>query len=352
MSRAASLWPRPPGASLTERPTLVPLPALIADIGGTNARFAIFDRSGSADFAITVATADFPTLEDAILAAVLPQAPDAPRSAVLALAAPIRGEAVPLTNCPWIVAPNRLIAELGFDEVILLNDFEALSLSLPGLAAADLDQIGPGDRELHGNRLVVGPGTGLGAAALLNIGNRWVPLPGEGGHVDFGPRTERDGAIWPHIERLGGRVSAETLLSGQGLVRIHRAIAAGQGQAADPLSPAEITARAAAGSDIAAVETLDLFAAYLGRFAGDLALVFLPTGGVYLGGGITGRIAPFLKRPGFREAFIDKAPHRAILEEMATAIITHPNPALAGIADFVRAPERFNVRLEGKRWRA
>ncbi len=333
---------------------LAPLPALIADIGGTNARFAIVDETGRLGGTVTIATADFPTLEEAIRLRLLPDflasGHPPPRSAVLALAGPIRGEAIRLTNCPWVVMPKRLIGEIGLGEVILLNDFEALSLSLPGLSAAELEPVGGGRSVANGTRLVLGPGTGLGAAALLSIDGRWRPLPGEGGHMDLAPRTERDHAIWPHIQPPG-RVSGEALLCGSGLVRLYRAVARTDGISPRFERPSEITAAATLDADREAVEALHLFAAYLGRYAGNLALVFLPTGGVYLGGGITARIAPFLRSPAFRENFADKAPHRAILEDIATAIITHANPALAGLADFVRAPERFSVPLDGKRWR-
>jgi glucokinase len=337
----------------TEAPeALAPLPALIGDVGGTNARFAVVGRGGAISPTQTVGTADFATMDDAVAAVLDAYAGERPVSAVLAIAGVIQGEEIPLTNCAWVCTPGRMVAELGFHDVILLNDFEALSLSLPGLADEEIDVIGPDRRVATGPRLVLGPGTGLGAGALLHAGGRWVPVPGEGGHLDIGPRTPREEEIWHHIERIGGRVSGEQILSGEGMVRLYRAVVAADGETPRWTRPSEITAAAGPAGDPAAVDTLDLFATYLGRHAGNLALVFMPTGGVYLGGGITGRIAPFLKRGGFREGFVDKAPHRAVMEGFTTAIITHPYPALAGIAAFVRDPRHFAVALEGKRWHA
>lgn len=329
--------------------TLVPLPAVIGDIGGTNARFAIVARDGTVGPAADFPAAGFADFE-AALQTVMAAAPEPPRSAVLALAAVIAGEDVPLTNSPWVVSPARLIAHTTLEQVVLLNDFEALSLSLPSFGADDLEAIGPDNRRASGVRVVLGPGTGLGAALLVDVDGRHVPVGGEGGHLDIGPRTDRDFEIWPHIERIGGRVSGEQILCGSGIVRLYRAVRASRGLPPLFTAPSEVTAAAAARSDADAVETLELFSAYFGRYAGDLALLVMPHGGVYLGGGITGRIAGFLKEGGFRENFIDKAPHRAVMDGFATMIITRRNPALAGLAAFLREPAKFAVDLTGKHW--
>jgi len=327
----------------------IPLPALIGDVGGTNARFALIEATGPIMRFPDEHTADHATIDDAI-ARVLTTVERKPRSALLALAGPIASDAVQLTNCNWVVEPKRLIARFGLADAILFNDFEALSLSLADLGPGDLDQIGGGTATPERARLVVGPGTGLGAGALVHSRGNWIAIPGEGGHIDLGPVTARDMAVWPHIERAG-RVSAETLLCGPGLVRLYRAVAATNGSAATLATPADVAAAGLAESDRDAAEAMHLFATYLGRFAGDLALVFVALGGVYLAGGISGRIAPALKTGAFREAFVDKHPHRALLERISTAIIAKPDAALAGIAAFARAPSRFGVELAGRHWR-
>ncbi|MBB5753888.1 glucokinase [Prosthecomicrobium pneumaticum] len=335
----------------------VPYPVLIGDIGGTNARFALVpDATGPVHRFPDAKTADHATIDDAIEATVFGGSALRPRSAVLALAGPVQGDKVPLTNCPWVVEPRRMIARLGLEHVVLLNDFEALSLSLPSLEADDLVPIGGGAALPQAARVVVGPGTGLGAAALVHARGSWIPVPGEGGHVDLAPVSARDMAVWPNIDEPFGsgryrRIAGETLLCGSGLVRLYRAIVATDGAAARFDDPSEITAAALAASDGHAEEALSLFCVHLGRLAGNLALAFMARGGVFLAGGIAARIAPFLAGSGFREAFIDKAPHRALMDRMPTSVVVHPAPALAGITAYARAPERFGVETEGRHWR-
>jgi len=333
----------------------VPFPTLIGDIGGTNARFALVpDETGRVIRFPTVLTADFATIDDAI-AAVLP--PDVtPHSAVLALAGPIQGDRVPLTNCHWVVEPKRMIARFGIDEVILLNDFEALSLSLPALAGDDLVSIGSGAPLANAAQVVVGPGTGLGAAALIHANGAWLPVPGEGGHIDLAPVSARDFEIWPHIERPHqqtdpfARIEGETLLCGSGLLRLYRAVASANGVAPRFDDPSGITAAAIERSDAVAEEALELFCVHLGRLAGNLALIFMARGGVFLAGGIAAKIAPFLQQSGFRAAFIDKVPHGALMDRMPTSVVVHPEPALAGITAYARHPDLFGIVTEGRRW--
>ena len=158
-------------------------------------------------------------------------------------------------------------------------------------------------------------------------------------------------AIWPNIERVLGRISAEAVISGPGMLRLYRAICRTDGVEPRHATQEAVTAAGLAGSDAKAAETLTLFGTYLGRVAGDLALIFMAYGGVFLGGGIAAKIAPVLKAGEFRKAFTAKAPHEALLERMATAIIIKEDAALAGIAAFARAPTRFGVELGGRRWR-
>ena len=330
----------------------LPFPILIGDIGGTNARFALIEHATAETRRVpNVQTAAFPNIDDAIADAVIDKAGERPKSAVLALAGPIASDSVALTNCQWVVEPKKLIQRFGLSEVVLLNDFEAQSLALPDLTAADLDQIGGGEMAATGARVVIGPGTGLGAGALIRTRDIWVPVPGEGGHIGLGPVTDRDLEIWPHVERHGPRVTAETILCGSGMVRLYRAICAADGVTPALDTPEAVTASGLAGSDKQAAETLALFAEHLGRAAGDVALVFMAYGGVYLAGGITARIASVLKAGNFRAGFLDKWPHAKLMDRMATAIITKEDAALAGIGAFARAPSRFGVELDGRRWR-
>jgi glucokinase len=328
-------------------------PVLIGDIGGTNARFSVIaDEKSEAGEPRIVKTADYATIDDAIRAAVLDRSSIRPKSAVLAVAGPVEADEIPLTNCPWIVKPRQMLLSLGLGDVVVLNDFEAQALAVVALGEEHMEQIGGGAPEPNAGRVVLGPGTGLGVAGLVHAFGGWVPIPGEGGHMDIGPRTPRDYAVFPNIETIEGRVSGEQILCGRGLVNTYRAIAKTDGKAARLSVPADITAAALAGTDEIAVETLSMFATCLGRTAGDLALVFMSRGGVFLTGGIAQKIVPALKAGNFRAAFEDKAPHSELLRTIPVYVITHPLAALAGLAAFARAPRKFGVETSGRRWQA
>ncbi len=348
-----------PGRDLTiamhfrnENDAALRFPVLIGDIGGTNARFAILlDSNAEPKTFPIVQTADFETIDEAIQSAILDRTSILPRSAVLAVAGPVDGDEIDLTNCGWVVRPRQMMETMGISDIVVINDFEAQALASVALGDEHLEMVCPGRTEATGSRVVLGPGTGLGMAGLVHAQHTWFPVPGEGGHVDLGPRTERDLEIFPHIERIEGRVSAEQVLCGRGLVNLYRAIARADGKDAIHETPAEITGAGLSGADPVAVETLDLFVTYLGRLAGDMALIFMSRGGVYLTGGIAQKIVPTLKNGKFRAAFEDKAPHEALMRDIPTYVITHPMAALTGLAAFARTPVRFGVETQGRRWR-
>ncbi|CDX41248.1 Glucokinase [Mesorhizobium sp. ORS 3359] len=328
-------------------------PVLIGDIGGTNARFSIvLDANSEATEPYIVQTANFKTIDDAIQAAVLDRSSIQPNSAVLAIAGPVDGDEIPLTNCPWVVKPRQMIANLGLSEVVVLNDFEAQALAVVALGQEHMEKIGGGAPEPNASRVVLGPGTGLGVAGLIYALDHWIPVPGEGGHMDIGPRTPRDFQVFPNIDKLEGRISGEQILCGRGLVNVYRAVAKADARPTPFTTPAEITAAALAKSDAVAEEALALFVTCLGRTAGDLALVFMGRGGVFLTGGIAQKIVPALKEGNFRAAFEDKAPHSALMREMPVYVITHPLAALLGLAAYARTPSLFGVNTAGRHWRA
>ncbi|BCH21296.1 glucokinase [Mesorhizobium sp. L-8-10] len=331
--------------------TVLKFPILIGDIGGTNARFALLvdTQAEPKEFPI-VRTADFATIDDAIQSSILDRTSVQPRTAVLAVAGPVDGDEIELTNCDWIVRPKAMFETLGLSDIVVLNDFEAQALAVVALGEEHMEKIGSGQPERSGSRVVLGPGTGLGVAGLIHACHRWIPVPGEGGHMDLGPRSPRDFEVFPHIERIEGRVSGEQILCGRGLVNVYRAIAKADGKTATFTTPAEITAAALDKSDRIAEQALEMFVTCLGRTAGDLALVFMSRGGVYLTGGIAQKIVPALKAGNFREAFEDKAPHSEMLKSMPVYVITHPLAALAGLAAYARTPSRFGVETAGRRW--
>ncbi|KQT64214.1 MULTISPECIES: glucokinase [unclassified Aureimonas] len=326
-------------------------PILIGDIGGTNARFAILiDAFADPKSFPIVQTADFATIDEAIQFSVLDKTSVQPKSAVLAVAGPVDGNEIHLTNCPWVLRPMKMLETLGLGEIIVLNDFEAQALAVSSLPNASRQKIGGGTAVEGASRVVVGPGTGLGVAGLVRARKMWIPVAGEGGHIDLGPRTDRDRAIWPHLRTIEGRVSAEEVLSGRGLVNVYDAVCRAEG--AEPVftTPAEVTDAAIGKKDVHAGEAVDLFATYLGRVAGDLGLIFMARGGVYIAGGIFQRIIPILRQAEMREAFEDKAPHRALLRDMPLYVITEPLAALAGLATFARTPRFFGIETTGRRW--
>ena len=337
--------------SAYDEETMLKFPILIGDIGGTNARFAILVDSYAEpkEFPI-VRTADFATIDEAIQASILDRTSVQPRTAVLAVAGPVDGDEIALTNCDWVVRPRVMFETLGLSDIVVLNDFEAQALAVVALGDEHMEKIGEGEAEPSGGRVVLGPGTGLGVAGLIRACHRWIPVPGEGGHMDIGPRTPRDHQIFPHLEPIEGRISGEQILCGRGLVNAYNAIAKVEGRKPRLTAPAEVTGAALERSDPIAEEALEFFVTCLGRTAGDLALVFKSRGGVYLTGGIAQKIIPALKAGNFREAFEDKAPHRELLRSMPVYVITHPLAALAGLAAYARTPSRFGVETHGRRW--
>ncbi|MDQ0325049.1 glucokinase [Rhodopseudomonas julia] len=329
-------------------------PVLLGDIGGTNARFALLPgRDEEVLHFAPVRTGDFPSIESAVGAAVFDKTDIRPRSALFALAGPIDGDEVDLTNAEWVIRPRDVMAATGISDIALLNDFEAQALAISALddPCMTTEAIGPELATEANCRVVLGPGTGLGVAGLVYASGLWTPVPGEGGHVALGPDADDEFPIWPHIEKEGGRISAEALLAGRGIPRLYRAVAAARGLAAELSTPAEVTNAALGGQDPLALATMTLYCRLLGRVAGDLALVFMATGGVFIAGGIAPRIALLLKEGEFRRAFEAKYPHENLMRQIATRLITASQPALTGLAAFARAPENFSVPLDRRRWR-
>jgi glucokinase len=338
--------------SLRPQPLELPFPVLVGDIGGTNARFALLDAPGAdLDILATAATADYASPAEAIEAVVFGARSKRPQSLIFALAGPVTGDRIKLTNCPWVFAPHDLIARLGIKTVILLNDFEAQALALPSLGAEDVIQIGGGEIVDEAPKVVIGPGTGLGVGILAHADGVWIPIPGEGGHVTLAAETARDFEIWQHLDRVEGRVTAESVLSGPGMLNLYRAIARANGHAPAYTQPAEITA-ASAGADPEVQETLDLFGQHLGCVSGDFALTALARGGVYIGGGVSQHVAGTLETGPFRAAFEAKPPHRALATSIPTYLITHHMPALIGLAAYASNPATYGVELRGRLWQA
>ena len=314
---------------------------LLADIGGTNARFALqpAGAEGFADIEV-LACGDYPAIGDAVRAylhraAARGLAAGAVRQAAIAIANPVEGDEVGMTNHCWRFSIAALKAELGLDTLLVVNDFAALAMSLPHLKAEQRERIGGGIEQSGKPIGLIGPGTGLGVSGVIPCGGHWMPLAGEGGHVSFAPVTRQEMKILQALWEEHGHVSAERLLSGPGLELIHRELA---GQR---LGAAEITSRALDGSSIACRETVETFCAVLGSVAGNVALTLGATGGMYIGGGIVPRLGALFGGSRFRERFEGKGRLSGYLARIPTWLIREEYPALRGVAALLdQAPQR------------
>jgi glucokinase len=306
-------------------------------------------RDGVATAVRVLGVADYPSLRNAILAYLDGLNSELPRpdAAALAVAGPVTGDFLSLTNHPWSFSIAALTHDLGFRKLDVVNDFVAVALAIPRLGTGDRRQIGDGQ---VGNGQIgdgtpvagapiaaIGPGTGLGVSILVPADGepnpRWIPLPGEGGHVTLPAVTERENAIIQWLHRSGrAHVSAETLIRGQGLSILHAALSALDGLAAPALEPADVTARALDGTDPVAVEAVGIFCAMLGTIAGNLALTAGARGGVYVAGGVVPRFGKMFDRSEFRARFVAKGRMRPYLEAIPTYLVTDELPAFLGLA--------------------
>ena len=302
-------------------------PVLLADIGGTNARFALL-HDGRLTEIQTLATADFPNLPDAA-AAYLGGLPIS--AAAIAVAGPVTGARIGLTNCGWSFTRDDLAAALGISQIDLINDFTAQALALPHYEKTDLTKIGPGKPVADAPKAVIGPGTGLGVSGLVPAGADWIPLATEGGHVTLAAVTREEEAVIARLRDRFGHVSAERVLSGPGLTHLLRAVTEISGIAAAPETPDEITEAARTESDAQAVRAVSLFCDFLGTVAGNLALTLGATGGVYIGGGIVPALGERFAQSGFRARFEAKGRFQPWLHAVPTWAITAEHPAFAGL---------------------
>ena len=302
---------------------------LIADIGGTTCRFAVVGAHGRPDRIVRFPNRDEPDIAAAI-ARYAAEAGVRPQAGVLAVAAPVQGDEITLTNCAWRFRLGELKAQLGFSQLFAINDFEAIAWALLGLGAEELRPIGPARTCGTGVKVACGPGTGLGVAALIPENGSWRVLASEGGHVSFGPADAEEEPVFARLRTMAGTISAETVLSGPGLTRLHQALH----PQAEPLASEEILARAKSG-DGAAGATVTLFVRLLGRFAGDVALVF-KAAGVYVAGGVGEGIASLVDAREFRRAFEAHRPYEQLLAAIPTFVITERTPGLTGCAVYAR----------------
>lgn len=310
--------------------------ALVGDVGGTNARLALCELStGSITLPKTYSGLEHPSLE-AVIRLYLAEHQVSVSEACIAIACPVNGDWVAMTNHSWEFSIAQMQADLGLARLLVINDFTAVSMAVPVLGEDDRIQLGGGQAQAGKPVAIYGAGTGLGVAHLVQAAGQWLSLPGEGGHTDFAANTEEEDAVLQVMRAELGHVSAERFLSGPGLVNLYRGLVKSDGREPAELAPKDITERALAGSCLDCRRTLSLFCVLMGRFAGNLALNMGTFGGVYIAGGIVPRFQAFFLASGFRVAFEDKGRFKPYLREIPVFLITHQGPGLLGAGAYLR----------------
>jgi len=315
-------------------------PRLIADIGGTYARFALETAPGHLERAVSLRCADHADFHAAVSAYLrtLPRLDI--QHAAIAIANPVEGDQVRMTNYHWQFSIEEMRSRLGLQTLVVVNDFTALAMALPRLLPSQRRQVGGGapvERSVIG---LIGAGSGLGVSGLIPAGDGWVALGTEGGHTSFSPRNEREIEILRHAMRQFPHVSFERLVSGPGLELILRALQDRDGVPIAPLTAPEITARALEASDPRCTEALEAFCAMLGTAAANLAVTQGAFGGIFIGGGIVPRLGAWFDRSPFRARFEDKGRFSDYLKAIPTYVITAEHATLEGAAAILAAQLR------------
>ena len=314
-----------------------PHPRLLADVGGTNARFALELAPGRIAHIHVLQGAGYATLGDALKAYLaLPDVAAAAgqgiRHGAIAIANPVNGDFVKMTNHHWAFSIEALRAEVGFEVLVVANDFTALARSLPLLADSQKHQVGGGAPQAGAPLGLIGAGTGLGVSGLIPSASGWTALLSEGGHVSFPPMNPAEVAILQYAWTEFPHVSAERLLSGVGIELIYRALVAQRGASEPVLAAPEIARRALSGECPLCDEVIEHFCTMLGTIAGNLGVTLGATGGIYIGGGIVPRLGERFGRSGFRARFEEKGRFHNYLAAIPTYVITAEYPAFVGVS--------------------
>lgn len=315
--------------------------ALLGDIGGTNARFAICRRGERPKDVLLRRAADFPALDDAI-ADVLAELGTVVNEAVLAVAGPVENGVADFSNSPWRADADGLRLRFGWTRCRLVNDFAANALALPLLGAGDLEAIGGGQIRADAPKVVLGPGTGLGVAGLVPAGDGWVAVPGEGGHTGLAAGDDYEAKLLAVLRRDADHVSREDVLSGPGLLTLYRAVLEVAGPAVAswtrqyPHVPADVTRIALEEPGGPAGQAITVFSRLLGAYAGDLALIYGAHGGVYLTGGVLPALGALFDRQAFRQRFEAKGRFADYVAAIPTHLVTLPQPGLLGLTSLIR----------------
>lgn len=310
-------------------------PCLVADIGGTNARFSLVTGCVNGQYQLSqnqdLRSGEFASFEACLQTYLDTIEGPMPLSACVALAGPVVGDEVVMTNVNWRFSQASVKQQFSFEVFCALNDFAALANSVPYLQPDDLMTIIEGTSKTEGARAIVGPGTGLGVAALVHSKDQWVVVPGEGGHVAYAAQTQREMAV-AALMQTRGYLCAEALISGRGMVNLFNGLAEIDGKPVRVEEASEIVSLAWDQQDPLALETWELFCQGIGTVASDAALMYNAKGGVYLGGGILPRNIDAFRQSGFEARFKNKGIQRGFMEDIPVYLILHKHPALIGAA--------------------
>jgi glucokinase len=314
---------------------------LAGDIGGTSTRLGLFEPAPVRPrprVVRTVTTLGFTGLADMVRAfSVAPEVNGAPvEAACFGVAGPVVGNTARLTNVPWTVETSELKQAFGIGQTALLNDLEAMAYAVPVLEPRELHSIQTGQANRDGNMALIAAGTGLGQAMLHRVDGRLVPFPSEAGHADYAARTEREIVLLRELTERFGRAEVEQVVSGMGLVNIHRVMHKTTPCLAPSNAPADITRAALQRRCAGCIETLDLFVEAYGAEAGNLAIRSVSTGGLFVGGGIAPKVLPALTDGGFLRAFLSKDPMRELLTRMPVSVILNDEAGLLGAAVYAQ----------------
>lgn len=321
-----------------------PNPRLIADVGGTFARFVLEIAPGDYRHAATLRCADHLDFEAAVKAYLATVPGQDVRHAAVAIANPVAGDFVRMTNYHWQFSIEQTRRSVGLDTLVVVNDFTALAMAIPRLGARDVRQIGGGSAQPRSVMGILGSGSGLGVSGLIPAEHGWISLGSEGGHASFSPRDEREIAVLRYALKRYEHVSFERFLSGPGIELLREALAADANIRISPMSAPEITQHGIAGTDELCVATLETFCGLLGTAAANLALTLGALGGIYIGGAIVPRLGEYFDRSPFRGRFEAKGRFSAYLADIPTFVITAENATFIGVSAILEA-QLSNLRV-------
>lgn len=300
---------------------------LIADIGATTTRCAVATPGRrKTEHLKVMANSDFESADD-VLGGYLASLPSKPASGALAIAAPIDGDEVRMSNRNWSFNRLKLGSCLGLERLEIINDFHAVACALPLIGNKDRAEVGVASAYRRGNRAVLGPGSGLGVGAWIDHGNKGIPLTGEGGHVTLAGRDEQEDSIIARLRERYGHCSAERVLSGPGIIALHSAMHDGEMKTSREITTGTVDPKCRA--------TMEQFYRFLGTVSADLAVTSGAYGGLYIAGGIVPANIEQIQASTFRERFEDKGRYRGYMQAIPTYVITDPMPGLTGLTAYI-----------------